>query len=149
MKSEASVGRRIVREVRERSTGFQGVAPAPVRPVWGTHDSRGISPSPPAYCLTERALSEKRGVGRGEERGRPREEMSEPAANPSPAATSFPAPNISLPLGLEVLRTYSGALVCLELVSVVHVGAYYLMISIITSGSSSRGCSRVFTVFFY
>lgn len=41
--------------------------------------------------------------------------MSEPAANPNPAATSFPAPNISLPLGLEVLRTYSGALVCLEL----------------------------------
>ncbi|KAM7420428.1 hypothetical protein PAMA_014918 [Pampus argenteus] len=40
-------------------------------------------------------------------------EMSEPAANP--AATSFPAPTISLPLGLEVLRTYSGALVCLEI----------------------------------
>ncbi|XP_019946568.1 protein MAL2 [Paralichthys olivaceus] len=40
--------------------------------------------------------------------------MSEqPAANP--AATSFPAPTISLPLGLEVLRTYSGALVCLEI----------------------------------
>ncbi|CAF99994.1 unnamed protein product, partial [Tetraodon nigroviridis] len=42
--------------------------------------------------------------------------MSEPAANPNPAATSFPGPNISLPLGLEVLRTYSGALVSLELV---------------------------------
>lgn len=41
--------------------------------------------------------------------------MSEPAANPNPAATSFPAPTISLPLGLEVLRTYSGALLCLEL----------------------------------
>ncbi|CAJ1061807.1 protein MAL2 [Xyrichtys novacula] len=40
--------------------------------------------------------------------------MSEPAANP--AATSFPAPTISLPLGLEVLRTYSGALVCLEII---------------------------------
>lgn len=39
--------------------------------------------------------------------------MSEPATNP--AATSFPAPTISLPLGLEVLRTYSGALVCLEI----------------------------------
>ncbi|XP_013869700.1 protein MAL2 [Austrofundulus limnaeus] len=39
--------------------------------------------------------------------------MSEPAANP--AATSYPAPVISLPLGLEVLRTYSGALVCLEI----------------------------------
>ncbi|XP_034031130.1 protein MAL2 [Thalassophryne amazonica] len=39
--------------------------------------------------------------------------MSEPAANP--AATSFPAPIISLPLGLEVLRTYSGALICLEI----------------------------------
>lgn len=54
--------------------------------------------------------------------------MSEPAANPNPAATSFPAPNISLPLGLEVLRTYSGALICLELVSVVHVKAYYLFV---------------------
>ncbi|XP_053743105.1 protein MAL2 isoform X2 [Synchiropus splendidus] len=39
--------------------------------------------------------------------------MSEPAANP--AATSFPAPILSLPLGLEVLRTYSGALVSLEI----------------------------------
>ncbi|XP_049440239.1 protein MAL2 [Epinephelus fuscoguttatus] len=39
--------------------------------------------------------------------------MSEPATNP--AATSFPAPTISLPLGLEVLRTYSGALVCVEI----------------------------------
>ncbi|XP_068999288.1 protein MAL2 [Embiotoca jacksoni] len=39
--------------------------------------------------------------------------MSEPAANP--AATSFPAPTISLPLGVEVLRTYSGALVFLEI----------------------------------
>ncbi|KAG7475307.1 MAL2 [Solea senegalensis] len=40
--------------------------------------------------------------------------MSEPAANP--AATSFPAPTISLPLGLPVLRTYSGALVLLEII---------------------------------
>ncbi|KAM9782618.1 protein MAL2 [Neosynchiropus ocellatus] len=39
--------------------------------------------------------------------------MSEPATHP--AATSFPAPVLSLPLGLEVLRTYSGALVCLEI----------------------------------
>ncbi|XP_040020308.2 protein MAL2 isoform X1 [Gasterosteus aculeatus] len=39
--------------------------------------------------------------------------MSEPAANP--AATSFPAPYITLPLGLPVLRTYSGVLVCLEI----------------------------------
>ncbi|XP_029360675.1 protein MAL2 [Echeneis naucrates] len=39
--------------------------------------------------------------------------MSEPATNP--AATSFPAPTISLPLGLEVLRTYTGALVSLEI----------------------------------
>ncbi|XP_037533003.1 protein MAL2 [Nematolebias whitei] len=39
--------------------------------------------------------------------------MSEPAADP--AATSFPAPSISLPLGLDVLRTYSGALVCVEI----------------------------------
>ncbi|XP_017265346.1 protein MAL2 [Kryptolebias marmoratus] len=40
--------------------------------------------------------------------------MSEPPAA-NPAVTSFPAPAISLPLGLEVLRTYSGALVCLEI----------------------------------
>ncbi|XP_068179605.1 protein MAL2 [Antennarius striatus] len=40
-------------------------------------------------------------------------EMTEPAANP--AATSFPAPTLSLPLGLEVLRTYSGVLICLEI----------------------------------
>ncbi|XP_057689900.1 protein MAL2 isoform X2 [Corythoichthys intestinalis] len=40
--------------------------------------------------------------------------MSEPTTNP--AATSFSAPTISLPLGLEVLRTYSGALICLEIV---------------------------------
>ncbi|KAK0147652.1 Protein MAL2 [Merluccius polli] len=40
--------------------------------------------------------------------------MSEPA--PNPAATAFPAPTISLPLGLEILRTYSGALICLEIV---------------------------------
>ncbi|XP_037641858.1 protein MAL2 [Sebastes umbrosus] len=39
--------------------------------------------------------------------------MSEPATNP--AATSFPAPTVSLPLGLEVLRTYTGVLVCLEI----------------------------------
>ncbi|XP_027869453.1 protein MAL2 [Xiphophorus couchianus] len=39
--------------------------------------------------------------------------MSEPAANP--AATSFPTSTISLPLGLEVLRTYTGVLVCLEI----------------------------------
>ncbi|XP_017330195.1 protein MAL2 [Ictalurus punctatus] len=32
------------------------------------------------------------------------------------AATSFPAPTISLPLGLEVIRTYSGALICMEIV---------------------------------
>ncbi|XP_068426273.1 protein MAL2 [Clinocottus analis] len=40
-------------------------------------------------------------------------EMSEPAANP--AVTSFPAPTISLPFGLNVLRTYSGALICVEI----------------------------------
>ncbi|MCJ8728082.1 hypothetical protein PDJAM_G00000230 [Pangasius djambal] len=36
----------------------------------------------------------------------------------NPAATSFPAPTISLPLGLDVIRTYSGALICMEIVSV-------------------------------
>ncbi|KAG7470113.1 hypothetical protein MATL_G00136190 [Megalops atlanticus] len=38
--------------------------------------------------------------------------MSEPT---NPAATTFPAPTISLPVGLDILRTYSGALVCLEI----------------------------------
>ncbi|CAL8261090.1 unnamed protein product [Boreogadus saida] len=40
--------------------------------------------------------------------------MTEPA--PNPAATAFPSATISLPLGLEILRTYSGALICLEIV---------------------------------
>lgn len=40
--------------------------------------------------------------------------MSEPATNP--AVTAFPAPTISLPLGLQILRTYSGALICLEII---------------------------------
>lgn len=72
----------------------------------------------------------------GDERAREREregerergqtetgEMSEPAANPAvnPAATSFPTATITLPLGPGVLRTYSGALLCLEIVSVVFV----------------------------
>ncbi|XP_055065419.1 protein MAL2 [Misgurnus anguillicaudatus] len=42
--------------------------------------------------------------------------MAEAAANPAAAATSFPAPTISLPRGLGILRTYSGALICLEIV---------------------------------
>lgn len=41
--------------------------------------------------------------------------MADPATNP--AATSFPAATISLPQGPDVLRTYSGALICLEIVS--------------------------------
>lgn len=49
--------------------------------------------------------------------------MSEPAANP--AATSFPAPDISLPLGFGVLRTYSGALVLLEIVSIIVCKCFY------------------------
>ncbi|XP_063042206.1 protein MAL2 [Engraulis encrasicolus] len=40
--------------------------------------------------------------------------MADPATNP--AATSFPAATISLPQGPDVLRTYSGALICLEIV---------------------------------
>lgn len=46
-------GCRSFREVRERSAGFQGVAPAPVRPVQGTHDSGGISPAAPVLCSPE------------------------------------------------------------------------------------------------
>lgn len=115
------------------------MAPAPVRPVWGTLDSRGIPPAPPVHCLTEGALCEKRGEERGEERGRQREEMSDPAANPNPAATSFPAANISLPLGLEVLRTYSGVLICLELVSVAHVEGF-LFIDLHNKQSQLQPC---------
>ncbi|KAG1924961.1 protein MAL2, partial [Pimephales promelas] len=37
------------------------------------------------------------------------------AETPNPATTSFPAPTISLPVGVEILRTYSGALICLEI----------------------------------
>ncbi|XP_028326724.1 protein MAL2 [Gouania willdenowi] len=46
--------------------------------------------------------------------------MSEPAvsptANDSPVAPPYPPSNNSLPLGLGVLRTYSGVLVCLEII---------------------------------
>ncbi|XP_028842748.1 protein MAL2 [Denticeps clupeoides] len=38
------------------------------------------------------------------------------AEQTNPAATAFPAPKISLPLGLDLLRTISGALICLEIV---------------------------------
>ncbi|KAG8441671.1 hypothetical protein GDO86_010740 [Hymenochirus boettgeri] len=35
---------------------------------------------------------------------------------PSPAAVNYPAPAVTLPSGLEVLRTYSGAFMCLEII---------------------------------
>ncbi|XP_038665714.1 protein MAL2 [Scyliorhinus canicula] len=43
--------------------------------------------------------------------------MSAPATTPSlnSNAVSFPAPRITLPLGTSVLQTYSGALICLEI----------------------------------
>ncbi|XP_076008799.1 protein MAL2 [Genypterus blacodes] len=56
---------------------------------------------------------ERRGAESENKEGVRQTEMSEPATNP--AATSFPAATISLPLGLEVLRTYSGALICFEI----------------------------------
>ncbi|XP_058250684.1 protein MAL2 isoform X2 [Hemibagrus wyckioides] len=34
----------------------------------------------------------------------------------NPAATSFPVPTISLPLGPDIIRTYSGALICMEII---------------------------------
>lgn len=37
-----------------------------------------------------------------------------PPPNP---AVSFPAPRVTLPVGPDILRTYSGAFVCLEIVS--------------------------------
>uniref|UniRef100_A0A8C6UVM5 Mal, T cell differentiation protein 2 (gene/pseudogene) n=1 Tax=Neogobius melanostomus TaxID=47308 RepID=A0A8C6UVM5_9GOBI len=45
------------------------------------------------------------------------EQTTDPAAAAAStaAATSFPGATISLPLGLEVLRTYSGALISLEI----------------------------------
>ncbi|XP_034410401.1 protein MAL2 [Cyclopterus lumpus] len=110
-------GCRSFREVPECSVGFQGVASAPVGPVEGTHDSGGISPAAPFLCLTRRfrweteGESQRRGGAR-EKRGGDKE-MSQPAADP--AVTSFPAPTISLPLGLEVFGTYSGVLVCVEI----------------------------------
>lgn len=56
--------------------------------------------------------------------------MSEPATNPAAeaaaAATSFPTPTISLPLGLEVLRTSSGALILVEIVSVSDFFSFFL-----------------------
>lgn len=35
---------------------------------------------------------------------------------PSPAAVSYPATTYSLPTGIEVLRTYTGAFICLEII---------------------------------
>ncbi|KAM8966245.1 protein MAL2 [Pelodytes ibericus] len=35
---------------------------------------------------------------------------------PSPAAMSYPAAVVTLPTGMEVLRTYSGAFICLEII---------------------------------
>lgn len=35
---------------------------------------------------------------------------------PSPAAMSYPAASVGLPTGPEVLRTYSGAFICLEII---------------------------------
>ncbi|KAM9308592.1 protein MAL2 [Gastrophryne carolinensis] len=35
---------------------------------------------------------------------------------PSPAAVSYPAASYTLPTGIEILRTYSGAFICLELI---------------------------------
>ncbi|XP_069587927.1 protein MAL2 [Ranitomeya imitator] len=35
---------------------------------------------------------------------------------PSPAAMSYPAATVGLPIGPEVLRTYSGAFICLEII---------------------------------
>lgn len=100
-----------------------------------THDSGGISPVRPAAAssFVERSLcvrgSERLRGGEGvvggnrghadreKQRRQTGAEMAEPAPAPAPnpAATSFPAPTISLPLGLEVLRTYSGALMCMEI----------------------------------
>ncbi|KAG7270750.1 hypothetical protein CRUP_010584 [Coryphaenoides rupestris] len=53
--------------------------------------------------------------------------MSDPA--PSTAASSFPAPQVSLPCGLEVLRTYSGALICLEIGWVMFVSLLTFLVS--------------------
>lgn len=40
-----------------------------------------------------------------------------PVPPPPNPAVSFPAPRITLPAGPDILRTYSGAFVCLEIVS--------------------------------
>lgn len=119
---------RSFRKVLECSSGCWEWHRAPVRPVWGTHDSTGISSVAPVLCSTESFQRET--AGESQRRGGDREkrvgdlEMSEPTTNP--AATSFPAPTLSLPLGLDVLRTYSGALVCLEIVSAYFIDTVFL-----------------------
>ncbi|KAJ8785052.1 hypothetical protein J1605_007608 [Eschrichtius robustus] len=40
-----------------------------------------------------------------------------PVPPPPNPAVSFPAPRVTLPVGTDILRTYSGAFVCLEIVS--------------------------------
>lgn len=74
--------------------------------------------------------------------------MSEPATNPAAeaaaAATSFPAPTISLPLGLEVLRTSSGALILVEIVSVSDFFFFlsFFLIQFLSRRDLARRCSR-------
>lgn len=46
-----------------------------------------------------------------------------PVAPPPNPAVSFPAPRVTLPAGPDILRTYSGAFVCLEIVSGAACGA--------------------------
>lgn len=46
-----------------------------------------------------------------------------PVVPPPNPAVSFPAPRVTLPAGPDILRTYSGAFVCLEIVSGAACGA--------------------------
>lgn len=124
IKTEGIFNCRSFHDLLECSINYQGVASAPVQPVWkggGTHDSRGIFPRCARPLFNRASFTGRQWEGESKRRGGDTE-MSEPATNP--AATSFPAPTLSLPLGVEVLRTYSGVLVCLEIVSDVHVKSF-------------------------
>lgn len=112
---------RSFRQVRERTTGFQGsgtcTCPTCLRGGGGGGGGGDTWLRRNSSCNSQSLFNGVRDREWGREREPEREpEMSEPSTNP--AATSFPSPIISLPMGAGVLKTVTGALVCLEIVSI-------------------------------
>lgn len=99
--------------------GFPGSGPCTCPTCLGGHMTPEEFPlAAPVHCSLK--SSSAASGWEPEERRRQRDtEMSDPAVNPAAdaAATSVPGPVLSLPLGLDVLRTSSGALIFSEIVS--------------------------------